>query len=407
MRLLIKGNKWLAAPVVGVDGREFILTTDASQFAIKVALQQRQENGSLAPIGFFSKTLRGYQKNYEITVKEALAVVECLHHFRPIIFGQKLELITDHSALVNVLNRNSVSTDMLERWRAIVNVYAPWSVRFISGKENVIGDWASRHVASEFRRWGEAEDDLVEHVFGIKESQELAGVTESHGGAEWKWFFQVAEEGSAEDSIRRSQLEDPELAEVMLAHQGGRVSHKGRLGLLKHSIMQRGQLWKLVDGAPKLWLPRSMVNLVIEQIHCSLGHAGVVTTMKNFRSKFYATGADELVQDYIRKYDSCSRLKSIKYTNKGVHTGPVGEDAPHSGHTWIFDMKGPLTITRKRNTMLITFVDPITRWPEMFATTNGNANTIMQCLLRIISRHGIPRRIIHDQGSNFMSHTME
>ncbi len=79
-------------------------------------------------------------------------MVKALHHFRPIIFGQKLELLTDHSALVNVLNGNAVSTEMLERWRTIVNIYAPWSVRFIPGKENVLGDWNSRHIASEFRR---------------------------------------------------------------------------------------------------------------------------------------------------------------------------------------------------------------------------------------------------------------
>ena len=69
-------------------------------------------------------------------------------------------------------------------------------------------------------------------------------------------------------------------------------------------------------------------------------------------------------------------------------------------------MKGPLPITKRKNSMLVTFIDPVTRWPEMFATTNGNANTIMECLLRVISRHGLPRRIFHDQGSNFMSQAM-
>ena len=70
-------------------------------------------------------------------------------------------------------------------------------------------------------------------------------------------------------------------------------------------------------------------------------------------------------------------------------------------------MKGPLPTTRKRNTMIVSIVDPITRWPEMFATTNGNSDTIMHCLLLVIARHGFSRRIIHDQGTNFMSHAME
>jgi hypothetical protein len=365
-------------------------------------IQQRQDDGFLASIGFFSKILRTYQKNYEITVKEALAVVEGLHHFRPIIFGQKLELLTDHSALVNVLNGNSVSTDMLERWRAIVNIYAPWSVRHIPGKENTLGDWASRHINADFRRWGDAEDDLVEHVFGVVESG--TNQTDSDGQCgELDWVSQVMEEGNADDAVRRMQLEDPILSRLIRLHQDGKHRSKSDLGVLKDSVMHNGQLWKRIDGVPRLWLPESMISVVLDQIHKTLGHAGCKGTEKEFRTKFYAVGAQKRVEDFVRACDSCSRFKSNKYTNLGVHTGPVGADSPHSGHTWIMDMKGPLPTTKKRNTMIVSFVDPITRWPEMFATTNGNSDTIMHCLLMVIARHGFPRRIIHDQGSNFMS----
>jgi hypothetical protein len=250
---------------------------------------------------------------------------------------------------------------MLERWRAIVNIYAPWSVRFVPGKENVLGDWTSRHIASELRRWGEAEDDLVEHVFGICESKMHASVEDSHSSAEKELVLQVAEEGSADDAIRRSQLEDPELSAIILTHQGSDKLPISQLGVLRNSVMHKGQLWKRVDGAPKLWLPKSMLPLIIEQIHRSLGHAGVLTTMKDFRSKFFAIGAQEFVEEYIRNCDSCGRFKTNKFTNKGVQTGSVGEDSPHSGHTWILDMKGPLPITKKKNTMLVTFIDPVTR----------------------------------------------
>jgi hypothetical protein len=408
MRSIVKASNWLAPPVIGVEGREFVLTTDASNFAIGGVLQQRQEDGSLAPIGFFSKTLRVYQKHYEITVKEALAVVEALHHFRPIIFGQKLVILTDHSALVNVLNGNAVSTEMLERWRAIVNIYAPWSVRYIPGKENVLGDWTSRHIAAEFRRWGEAEDDLVEHVYGIQESISVSSRSrlQSDSNVDSDWALQVMEDGNADDTIRRAQLEDPELHRMITLHQKGTKGSKFDLGALRESLMHNGQLWKRVNGALKLWIPKGMMVMILDQIHKTLGHAGVKATLREFNNKFYTVGAGSLVEDFVRDCDSCGRFKSNKYTNKGVHTGPVGEDAPHSGHTWIMDMKGPLPTTRKRNTMIVSFVDPITRWPEMFATTNGNSDTIIHCLLMVIARHGFPRRIIHDQGTNFMSHAM-
>ena len=409
MRCLVRDNKWLASPVVGVEGREFVLSTDASQLAVGGVLQQRQGDGSLAPIGFFSKTLRSYQKNYEITVKEALAVVESLHHFRPIIFGQKLEILTDHSALVNILNGNAVSTEMLERWRAIVNIYAPWSIQHIPGKENVLGDWTSRHIAPEFRRWGESEDDLVEHVYSIQESRlaPIQAEVQSHKNADSDWVLGIMDYGNADDSIRISQLEDPVLRRLISLHQRISQGFKSDLGALRESVMHNGQLWKRVDGVLKLWLPAAMMPVILDQIHKGLGHAGVKSTLHEFNTKFYSVGAGAFVEEFVRQCDSCGRFKSNKYTNKGVRTGVVGEDAPHSGHTWIMDMKGPLPTTRKRNTMIVSFVDPITRWPEMFATTNGNSDTIMHCLLSVIARHGFPRRIIHDQGSNFMSQAME
>jgi hypothetical protein len=71
-----------------------------------------------------------------------------------------------------------------------------------------------------------------------------------------------------------------------------------------------------------------MMMMILDQIHKTLGHAGVKATLREFNNKFYAVGAGGLVEDFIRDCDSCGRFKSNKYTNKGVHTGPGGKMPP-------------------------------------------------------------------------------
>ena len=52
------------------------------------------------PISFFSRKLNKPQRNYTTTEKELLAIMECLKHFRGIIFGYEIKLFLDHKNMV-------------------------------------------------------------------------------------------------------------------------------------------------------------------------------------------------------------------------------------------------------------------------------------------------------------------
>ena len=74
-----------------------ILTTDASGFAIGGILSQG-EIGKDKPIAYASRSLT--EKKYDTYVKEALAIIFCVTHFRPYLHERKFTLVTDHKPLV-------------------------------------------------------------------------------------------------------------------------------------------------------------------------------------------------------------------------------------------------------------------------------------------------------------------
>ena len=85
----------LASP--SMDG-PFILSTDASQFAIGAVLAQVQ-NGLERVICYAYKFLNEAQSHYSTTKRALLAIVNYIRHFKHYLLGRRFKIITDHGAL--------------------------------------------------------------------------------------------------------------------------------------------------------------------------------------------------------------------------------------------------------------------------------------------------------------------
>jgi len=82
-------EKLTTASVLHYDfTRQFIITTDASDYAIGAVLSQRPI-GQDRPIAYASRILNKAEQNYNTTEKELLAIVRAVKHFRPYVYGTK------------------------------------------------------------------------------------------------------------------------------------------------------------------------------------------------------------------------------------------------------------------------------------------------------------------------------
>ncbi|CAJ2506585.1 Uu.00g077710.m01.CDS01 [Anthostomella pinea] len=96
--------EWIAKEQQAFDPiRELILS--ASDCALGGQLGQRDENGKLHPVAFFSKKLHGPELNYQIHDKELMAVIEAFREWKPYLSGTErpVKVYSDHKNLTHFM----------------------------------------------------------------------------------------------------------------------------------------------------------------------------------------------------------------------------------------------------------------------------------------------------------------
>jgi len=93
-------EKLITAPVLKYPDftEEFIMTTDASAFAIGAVLTQGKVDKR--PIAYASRVLSRAEQNYKMTEKKLLAIVWAVKHFRLYVYGTKFKIVTNHKPLI-------------------------------------------------------------------------------------------------------------------------------------------------------------------------------------------------------------------------------------------------------------------------------------------------------------------
>lgn len=105
-------------------------------------LAQKQEDGTIRPVAYVSRTLQPHEKNYGATELEALGVVWAVKQFRHYLYGHNCDVFTDHEALRSLLNTPHPS-GKLARWGLALQE-VDLSIFYRPGKKNVLADALSR-----------------------------------------------------------------------------------------------------------------------------------------------------------------------------------------------------------------------------------------------------------------------
>ena len=80
--------------------KEFVLPTDASDYAVRVVLEQVRDDGSHVPVAFWSWILaEGQRRTWTARVKETYAIVCALRKWSRHIGLQPVVVCTDHQSL--------------------------------------------------------------------------------------------------------------------------------------------------------------------------------------------------------------------------------------------------------------------------------------------------------------------
>ncbi len=116
--------------------KPFEIYTDASTKQLGAVITQENR-----PIAFFSRKLSGVQSKYTVTKLELLAIVKTLKEFNGMLWGQRINVYTDHQNLTR--DGLGSTSDRVTRRRILLEEYAP-EIIYIKGIHNTVADAISR-----------------------------------------------------------------------------------------------------------------------------------------------------------------------------------------------------------------------------------------------------------------------
>ena len=146
----------------------------------------------------------------------------------------------------------------------------------------------------------------------------------------------------------------------------------------------------------------------MEVAHDSIfgGHLGIKKTKDRIQTNFYWSGMQGDIISFCRSCDVCQ-----KTTAKGsVPRVPLG-DMPLIDMLFrrvAVDLVGPISPpSEKGHRYILTLVDYATRYPEAVPLKNIETETVVEALLDMYSRLGVPEEVLSDLGTQFVSKCME
>ncbi|XP_072037003.1 uncharacterized protein [Amphiura filiformis] len=150
-------------------------------------------------------------------------------------------------------------------------------------------------------------------------------------------------------------------------------------------------------------VPKQYRQQLIEIAHDKAGHMGIRKTTDRITAHFFWPGIFAEVRKYCQNCSEC-QYKSMVKNRQFLQPMPI-IDTPFKRVG--IDIVGPLPVTEKGNRCMLTVCDYATRYPEAIPLPDQKASTVANALITVFSRVGLPSEIIHDQGTNFMSHVVK
>ncbi|KAA0065875.1 pol protein [Cucumis melo var. makuwa] len=135
-------QKLMTAPVLTVpdESGSFVIYSDASKKGLGCVLMQQGK-----VVAYASRQLKSHEQNYPTHDLELAAVVFALKIWRHYLYGEKIQIFTDHKSLKYFFTQKELNMRQ-RRWLELVNDY-DCEILYHPGKTNVVADALSRKVA--------------------------------------------------------------------------------------------------------------------------------------------------------------------------------------------------------------------------------------------------------------------
>ena len=361
-----KKLKWAVqhAPVLVTPRQDldFVVTTDASGFAIGASLSQDSGEG-LRPCAFMSKKMIPAERNYPVHEQELLAIICALKEWRHHLHGKKFKVITDHHSLRYLHTQPHLSARQ-SRWCEYLSQF-DYEIQYMEGKQNVVADALSR-------RADHREAQVNATTTSVVSSEVLDEI---------KMLY------DDDELIGRDQSSDDRAKAIS-----------------KHKLKFEDGLWCRDD---RYYVPsnQAIKAKLLAEAHDSIlaGHVGSAKTIELVARDYYWPRMYEEIKHYVATCTKCQQ-------NKASHEHPQGllQPLPVPERRWqqvTMDFITQLPMTKSGHDAIVVFVDKLSKMVHLVPTTTTvDAPQVAKLFMREVVRlHGVPESIVSDRDARFTS----
>ena len=387
------------APVLAFPlfDRGFTLDTDASGVGLGAVLSQKQDDDTLRPIAFASRSLQPHEKNYGVTELEALGVVWAVKYFRHYLYGHQCDVYTDHKALKSLLNTPHPS-GKLARWGLALQE-VDLTIHYRPGHKNENADALSRSPKEDT-----GEDPSEESAIVVAAVTPQVPTKSGDDGP-------PEQTGGKEDTLSRRQKDDSTLGAIFRYLQDGQLpddeSTARELALTRSQYVTQDDVLYYVakDKSLRVIPPMSDRKALFRKAHSGVfgGHLREAKMHGELARHYWWPQMRNDIRKWCQACLTCASRGVSRVSRSPLTPIPVAGPFDRLG---VDVIQFPKAQSGKQ--YAVVFVDYLTKWPEVFATKDQTALTIAKLFVEhIVSRHGVPMQLLSNRGPAFLSSLMK
>ena len=358
------------------------VSVDASPVGLGAILAQVDTlTGAKHIIAYASRSLTTTEQRYSQTEREALAVVWACEHFHLYIYGQPVNVYTDHKPLVAIYgNATSKPPARIERWELRLQPYQT-TVHYRKGEENP-ADNMSRHPSNHTEPYSRQEKVAEEYINYVATTSTPSALTLS--------------------MIAEATRRDPTLRAVIDTIESGKwyeLAKRPKVDSDTFCTYERlkdeltiGTTTQVILRGTKLVIPNELQHCVVDLAH--EGYQGITKTKSLLREQVWFPGINKMVEDRVTACLGC-QVATPKEAREPLKMSSL------PNQVWeelSIDFAGLPT-----GDYLLVVSDDYSRYPVVEIIRSLAAQTVIPKLQHIFSQFGIPGTLKSDNGPPFNS----
>ena len=350
------------------------LSADASKNGLgAVLLQQHDDNW--VPIAYASRSMTDAETRYAQIEKELLAITFACERFHQYIYGQQVQVETDHKPLIPLFVK-SLNDCPLRIQRLLIRVQRyDLKVSYTPGKYMYTADTLSRAVDPQADMTSQTEEDVKVYVDVIVNTMPISST-------------------GRKDLIEETKKDD-QLQKLIAMIESGWPESK------RQCPVEIAEYWNVrselseADGiifkGTKIVVPNAMRKVVLGKIH--EGHLGIEKCKKRAREVIYWPRINVDITEMVQNCTSCLLYKPQQQAESlQPHAVP--------NRPW---EKVAADLFTLNNRDYLVIVDYFSQFIEVCSLTSTSSKAVINHMKAIFARHGTPCELMSDNGPQFAS----